>query len=132
MVVVIINWNISFFGNLAHNENKLESISETLKRYNERIDEFYSNYEEIDEGSKMQTIIQKMKENEQYMKPYMKYEEGNSLTAIYGMKSIGINPADGSEIYLKRDGTVTYDWSSVEQQKIGDTEPWAQGAFGIQ
>lgn len=126
------NWNISFFGNLAHNENKLESISETLKRYNERIDEFYSNYEEIDEGSKMQTIIQKMKENEQYMKPYMKYEEGNSLTAIYGMKSIGINPADGSEIYLKRDGTVTYDWSSVEQQKIGDTEPWAQGAFGIQ
>ena len=30
------------------------------------------------------------------------------------MKSIGINPADGQEIFLKRDGTVTYDWDAAE------------------
>jgi len=47
------------------------------------------------------------------------------------MKSVGINPADGQEIYRKRDGSLTYDWSSAEQQNIGDTEPWAQGAFGL-
>ena len=125
------DWDVSLFGNLAHNKNRLKSISETLKRYNERIDEFYAGYKEIAEGSKMQTIMSTIKKNEPYMKPYMKYEEGNSLTAIYGMKSIGINPADGQEIYVKRDGTLTYDWSSAEQQKVGDSEPWAQGAFGV-
>lgn len=49
----------------------------------------------------------------------MKYEEGSSLTAIYGMKSMGINPANGQEVYVKRDGTLTYTWESNEQQKIG-------------
>ena len=125
------DWDISLFGNLAHNKNKLKSISETLKRYNERIDDFYAGYGEIDEDDQMQTIMNILGNNEKYMKPYMKYEEGNSLTAIYGMKSIGINPADGQEIFLKRDGTVTYDWSSIEQQSIGDSEPDAQGSFGV-
>jgi len=26
---------------------------------------------------------------------------------------------------------LTYDWNSVEQQPIGDSEPWAQGSFGL-
>lgn len=47
------------------------------------------------------------------------------------MKSLGINPANGKEVFEKRDGTITYDWSSMEQQVIGNTEPWGQGSFGL-
>ena len=47
------------------------------------------------------------------------------------MKSLGINPADGQEIYLMRDGTITYNWDTYEQQKIGDTEPWGNGSLGL-
>ena len=42
--------------------------------------------------------------------PFLKYEEGGSLTAIYGMKSLGINPADGEELFIDRSGNVTSVW----------------------
>ena len=47
------------------------------------------------------------------------------------MKSLGIDPANGKELYVKRDGTVTYDWSSSEQQCLGDYDPKLSGAFGF-
>ena len=61
----------------------------------------------------------------------MKYEEGGSLTAIYGMKSLGINPADGNELFLDRSGNVVGEWMASQQQIIGNTEPKGQGSFGI-
>ena len=66
-----------------------------------------------------------------YSKPFMKYTEGGSLTSIWGMQSLGINPSDGQETFLKKDGTITSDWNSSDQVIIGDTEPTAQGAFGV-
>lgn len=116
------DWDVIVFGNLAHNKNKILKISESLKQYNERIDEYFQNY---------YSIYGTPSEDSKYAKPFMKYEEGSSLTAIYGMKSMGINPANGQEVYVKRDGTLTYTWESNEQQKIGDTEPKIQGAFGL-
>lgn len=122
--------DIMVFGNLAHNKNEILKISESLKQYNERIDEYYGGYYNTS-STNLNDILFYAKQNAEYSKPFMKYEEGSSLTAIYGMKSLGINPANGREVYVKRDGTITYDWSSAEQQKIGDTEPWAQGSFGL-
>ncbi|MDR1720537.1 MAG: SusC/RagA family TonB-linked outer membrane protein [Dysgonamonadaceae bacterium] len=121
---------VNLFGNMAHNRNEILKISESLKRYNERIDNYYENYG-MNNTVGLIAIFQVSDYNTIYSKPYMKYEEGSSLTAIYGMKSLGINPANGKEVYVKRDGTITYDWESSEQQKIGDTEPWAQGSFGV-
>ena len=40
--------------------------------------------------------------------------EGGSLTSIFGVRSLGINPADGKEIYLRPDGTITYDWNAAK------------------
>ena len=116
------DWEVIVFGNLAHNKNKILKISESLKQYNERIDEYFQDY---------YSTSGRPSEDSKYAKPFMKYEEGSSLTAIYGMKSMGINPANGQEVYVKRDGTLTYTWESNEQQKIGDTEPKIQGAFGL-
>lgn len=61
----------------------------------------------------------------------MKYEVGNSLSAIYGMKSLGIDPARGDELYVKRDGTTTHIWQSAEQQNLGDSDPKISGSFGL-
>ena len=61
----------------------------------------------------------------------MKYEVGNSLSAIYGMKSLGIDPARGDELYVKRDGTTTHVWKSEEQQNLGDSDPKISGSFGL-
>mgnify|MGYP002566849437 FL=1 len=47
------------------------------------------------------------------------------------MKSLGINPSDGKEIFVNRDGTISYDYVSSQQQILGDKEPDAQGSFGV-
>jgi hypothetical protein len=47
------------------------------------------------------------------------------------MKSLGISPENGAELFMKRDGTVTYDWDAAEQVIIGNTEPKLQGSFSF-
>ena len=113
------DFGLNAYINFAHNEGKLMKISEALRAYNDRVDEFltpaYSYYNPTMDQAE----------------PFLKYEEGGSLTAIYGMKSLGINPADGEELFLDRSGNVTSEWQSSQQQIIGNTEPDGQGAFGI-
>ena len=112
------NWDVYLFANANHNRNVITKIGDALKNYNEQIDEFFSKY------SKDNT-------NSIYSTPFTKYEVGNSLSAIYGMKSYGIDPATGNELYIKRDGTVTYTWSSAEQQRLGDSDPKMSGTCGL-
>ena len=113
------DFGVNAFINFARNEGRLMKISESLKAYNERVDDYltlqYTAYANSAEKSE----------------PFLKYEEGGSLTAIYGMKSLGINPADGEELFVDRSGNVTGKWLSSQQQIIGNTEPKGQGSFGI-
>lgn len=110
------DWNVDCFFRGSHNRNEIVKISNSLQEYNDRVDEHFGGYDESDS---------------RYSRPVMKYEEGGSLTSIFGMKSLGIAPANGKELYLKRNGNVTYDWLSSEQMIIGDTEPELQGSMGL-
>ena len=112
------DWDVYLFANFNHNTNPIEEIGEALQNYNNRIDEFFN-------GAGTNT------EDSKYSQPFTKYEVGNSLSAIYGMKSLGIDPATGKELYVKRDGTVTYTWSSAEQQCLGDYDPDFSGTAGF-
>lgn len=107
--------NLSLFGNLAHNENKLVKISNSLKAYNDRVDAEYDRLGNSVDGTK----------------PLKKFEEGVSTTAISVVRSHGIDPATGSEILEKLDGTLTTKWDSFDQIHYGDTEPDIQGSFGF-
>ncbi|MCB6973180.1 MULTISPECIES: SusC/RagA family TonB-linked outer membrane protein [Butyricimonas] len=115
------DWMVAVFGNLAHNRNKILKISESLKAYNERVNEKFDEY--FDNVFSKQDL--------KYSKPLLKYEEGGSLTAIYGMRSLGINPSNGSELFLDRSGQVIQEWTSSQQSILGDTEPDATGSFGV-
>lgn len=97
------DWDVYVFTYMNRNTNTIKEIGDALKDYNSSIDSFFKGYSSSSSDSK-------------YSQPFTKYEVGNSLSAIYGMKSLGIDPANGKELYVKRDGTVTYDWSSSEQQ----------------
>lgn len=116
-------WDMNIFFRMAHNKNEIRKISNSLKEYNDRVDRyFYEYWEWIDTPYTSQ---------EKYSKPIMKYEEGGSLTSIFGMKSLGIAPANGQELYVNRDGSVTYQWNSAQQTVIGNEEPKLQGSFGL-
>ncbi len=38
-----------------------------------------------------------------YTKPLRKYEEGGSTTSVFAMKSLGIDPMTGKELYINRE-----------------------------
>ncbi|MDR3245519.1 MAG: SusC/RagA family TonB-linked outer membrane protein [Prevotellaceae bacterium] len=126
-IVKQTDWGVNLIANGAHNKNKIVKISEALKAYNDRVDKFYENYSE----TPIYNNIVYNERNDQYTKPIRKYEEGGSEYAIFGMKSLGIDPATGAELFMNRDGTVTYDWNAAEQQIVGNTEPLLQGSFSL-
>ena len=112
------NWLFQLYGSFARNKNTIIEISQAMRDYNKRVEELFSGYNpESSSDSK-------------YAKTYLEYYEGASLTSIYGMKSLGISPTNGKEIYLRRNGDVTDVWSADEWTIIGDTAPKGQGSFG--
>jgi len=103
--------NFSVYGSISSNKNEILKISDAMKDYNKKIDE--------NQKSSYNT------------KPVLRFREGASLTSIYAMKSLGINPVNGKEILLDRDGNITYDWAGADNVVCGDTEPTAMGTFGF-
>lgn len=112
------NWLFQLYGSFARNKNTIIEISQAMRDYNKKVEELFSGYNpESSSDSK-------------YAKTYLEYYEGASLISIYGMKSLGISPTNGKEIYLRRNGDVTDVWSADEWTIIGDTAPKGQGSFG--
>ena len=107
--------NVTLYANLAHNKNEILKVSDDVMAYNDLVNEYYSQ----DESEADLSV------------PNTKYEVGASTTSIYAMRSLGIDPSNGKEMFLKRDGTITYDWNAAEQVIVGNTEPKAQGSFGL-
>ena len=58
------------------------------------------------------------------------YEEGQSMTAIKAVQSLGIDPATGQEIFVKKNGTLTYEWNADGKVLCGDEEPTLYGNIG--
>ena len=99
-----LKWNVSV--NAATNKSVLKEISEKLKAFNAALNTNNAN----------QTV-----ENAQFI-------EGRSTTAIYAVRSLGIDPITGQEIYLKADGTPTFVWDVNDKTYVGDTRPKWTGA----
>ena len=73
------------------------------------------------------------KENEQNsnlsLVPLPQYAEGESVTALKLVRSAGIDPATGKEVYIKRNGERTFEYDPADKVLIGDTEPAFTGTF---
>ncbi|NLR62541.1 SusC/RagA family TonB-linked outer membrane protein [Chitinophaga polysaccharea] len=107
------NLNINITGNLAHNTNTIVKISNALKAYNESVNNYQMDPNKGAQG-----------------KPLLRFAEGQSYNTIYGVKSHGIDPQNGREIYEKPDGSLTYDYDVAYTRPIGDYTPKAEGFFG--
>ena len=94
------NWYVS--GNLNHNTTKYKKIGNLLEEYNER-------------GQASTSLL--------------RYYDNASTTGVYAVRSAGIDPATGNEIFIKKDGSYTYEWKQSDEVLIGDSNPKVQGAF---
>ena len=119
------DWIVALWGNMAHNTNEILKISDSQKAYNQRVAEFYKK-----EQNEQQSINHSLTDAN-YSVPIAQYEEGQSLTSIWAVKSLGIDPTTGKEIYLNRDGTISDEWDATQEVVVGNTEPKFNGAFGL-
>ncbi len=111
------DWYVSVTANLAHNKNEISKLGEDAEKYNEQLNENYN--EPSEEYAELAKI------------PLRKYHEGNSTTALYVVPSLGIDPSSGQEIYVKRDGSLTFTYDGADQVCFGDTNPKASGALSF-
>lgn len=102
---------LTLIANISHNRNRLGELSDAMKAHNEQ---------------------QMALSSERYSNQLgQMYYSGVSMQAIWGMRSLGIDPANGREIYMTRDGVPTYDFMAGEQVVLGDKLPKAQGNAGF-
>ena len=109
---------VTVFGSFASNKNTVVEISEAMEAYNKKVEELFKDFNPSSSSSA------------EFARPYLKYYEGASMTAIAGMRSLGISPSNGKEIYLRPNGEPTDKWSASDWVVIGDTAPKGQGSFG--
>lgn len=94
-------WQIN--ANLLHTKTTYYNIGDILEKYNE-------------EGRASQTLL--------------RYYDGSSSTAMWAVRSLGIDPMNGNEIFLRKDNSYTYKWNSSDEVICGDTTPDAEGSIG--
>ena len=51
------------------------------------------------------------------------------MNTIYAVRSKGIDPSTGQEIFIKKDGTETFTWDAADQVPCGVAEPTLEGTI---
>jgi len=105
------NGFFSVFASATAEENKIVKLSDVLKDYNET----------------QMEIAEELGRSE----PVLLYQDGQSMNTIWAVPSLGIDPVTGNEIYVKKDGTLTNEYSSLDLVAAGDKDPKYRGNFGF-
>ena len=93
-------------GKLAYNKNEIVKLSDDLKRQTEKM---------LEADADINTL----------------YYEGRSQNSIYAVRSLGIDPSSGKEIFLDKNGNPTYDWKPSDKVYMGVAEPTYKGNAGL-
>lgn len=107
-IIAIQNFRRQFYWtvniNANHNRNKIRKVSDYLRKINE---------------AQLQSAGA----------PLPIYQEGQSTTTLYAVRSLGIDPVTGKEVFLKRNGEKTFVWDATDKVPVGDTNPDVSGTL---
>ncbi len=99
------DFSLQIGSNIMHNNNKILKISNALQSQNQTNNDLQS------------------------LAPLPQFVEGESTTALKVVKSGGIDPATGQEIYIKRNGELTFTYDPADKVNVGDQLPVVSGNF---
>ena len=102
---------LSLYGQFTYTKNRIVHLSESMREYNNR--------------------MLKQAEESNQTTPVLMYQDGLSMNTIWAVPSAGIDPQTGREIYIKKDGTLTYTYDSSDMIAAGDATPKYRGNFGF-
>jgi TonB-linked SusC/RagA family outer membrane protein len=92
-----VTWTVG--GNLLHNQNKILKISNSLEFLNSE-------------------LLAASASNPSFL-----FKEGESINTIFVVRSLGIDPANGQEVFLDINGNKTYEWNPTDKVACGVNEP---------
>ena len=96
-----------FNANFSRNKNTVVKLSEGFKRLASR------KFTEMGQGTE-----------------YIKYQEGRSLDALYGLRTVGVDPMSGQRVFLKADGvTTTLEQNAEDLVYLGESQPKINGTL---
>lgn len=94
------NWMVG--GQLVYNKNEITKLSEAIKRQTEVY---------LAQNVEVSNL----------------FYEGRPLNAIYAVRSAGIDPSTGNEIFYDRDGNMTTTWNASDKVYLGSSTPLWRG-----
>ena len=94
------NWILG--GQIAYNQNKIVKLSDAIKAQNQRA---------LGLGADISHL----------------YYEGEPVDALYVVRSAGIDPSTGTEVYYDKDGNLSKDWKSQDRVFVGSLQPLWRG-----
>ncbi|MBK3516988.1 SusC/RagA family TonB-linked outer membrane protein [Carboxylicivirga marina] len=112
-----VNWTLNF--SAVRNINTLKKLSNSLKSINESNDK-------ILDGPDRDENYNPIEVN----RPIVRYIEGESANTIWAVRSLGIDPITGKEVYLTKDKQLTNIWNSKDQVPVGTSDAILRGNFG--
>ena len=95
-----------FSGQLVYNKNKITKLSDAIKAQNE----LYLQ-EDVDVSNL--------------------FYEGRPQNAIYAVRSLGIDPSTGNEIFLDKNGKITDTWKPSDKVYLGSKDQKYRGNGSI-
>lgn len=119
---------LTFTFTTLHNSNKIKKIYDIFKKSNDEADKDLSeadtNYPFGTQGEANAFLLRTTR-------PATRFFEGCSMTSIWGVRSMGVDPMTGKEMFLTKDGQLTDTWSTEDQVVIGDSNPKWRGTIGV-
>lgn len=101
-----MNWMVG--AQLVYNKNKITKLSQAIK---DQTEAYMASDATDDDASGIQNL----------------FYEGNPQNAIYAVRSLGIDPSTGKEIYLDRNGNITDIWKATDKVYCGSADPLYRG-----
>ncbi len=95
-----LTWSVT--GKIAYNKNTIEKLSDALKKDTEKA---------MMEGKEIASLL----------------FEGDPVNSIYAVRSKGIDPSTGEEIFLGKDGKLTKNWNAADKVFLGSSDPLCRG-----
>ena len=95
-----IIWSLT--GRIAYNKNTIVKLSDALKKDTEAA---------LKENIEINSLL----------------FEGDPTNAIYAVRSLGIDPSTGNELYLDKNGNITDTWKASDKVFLGTYDPKFRG-----
>lgn len=96
---------------IATNDNKLLELSDAMRIFNKQQEEIAA--------------------AEDRTAPVTMYYEGMHMNTIWAVPSLGIDPSDGFEVYLDKQGRMTKAWKASNMVEAGINDTKFNGTFGL-